>query len=98
MLDLGTSEVFPGAVSFLCMDSVPWDAALGSLTVPDNGSMNQSFLVNSQLNLLTNIQLQCGTSNLAEKERIQQWLFVIQRPTEIYQQIKGQKILPCFKR
>lgn len=36
--------------------------------MPDNGSVNQSFLVNSQLNLLTNIQRQCGTSNLAEKE------------------------------
>lgn len=69
MLDLGTSEVFPGAVPFLCMGSMDWDAALGSLTVPDNGSVNQSFLVNSQLSLLTNIQLQCGTSNLAKKER-----------------------------
>lgn len=49
-----------------------WDAAVGSLTVPANGSVNQGFLVNSQLNLLTNIQLRCGTSNLAEKERIQQ--------------------------
>lgn len=46
-----------------------WDAAaVGSLTVPANGSVNQGFLVNSQLNLLTNIQLPCGTSNLAEKE------------------------------
>lgn len=70
MLDLGPSEVFfmvlfHSSAWILCH----WDAAVGSLTVPDNGSVNQSFLVNSQLSLLTNTQLQCGTSNLAKKER-----------------------------
>ena len=50
-----------------------WGAAVGSLTVPANGTINQGFLVtHSQLRLLPNIKLQCLILNLAKKtERIQ---------------------------
>lgn len=45
-----------------------WGAAVGSLTVPANGTINQGFLVaHSKLSLLPNIKLQCVISNLAKK-------------------------------
>lgn len=64
--------------------------------MPDNGSVNQSFLVNSQLNLLTNIQLKCGTSNLAKKEGSAVALCDLAYNRNILTN-KRAKSLPCFK-
>lgn len=45
-----------------------WGAAVGSRTVPANGTVKQHFLVTrSKLSLLPNIKLQYVASNLAKK-------------------------------